>query len=223
MIQLLEVIGFGLVTLLPLANPLTTVALFIGLSADFTEAERKRQSRLTAIYVFVILVVAYYVGQAVMTAFGISIPGLRIGGGLIVSSIGFSMLFPKTSLDDTVEVGEKSAELKRRATKDIAFVPLAMPTTAGPGTIAMVVTLAASASANEQFEPWVYRVAPILVFIVIALVVWFCLHSADFILRRLGRSGIEAISRLMGFLLVCMGVQFAINGIVEIVGDIIAA
>ena len=76
MIQLLEVIGFGLVTLLPLANPLTTVALFIGLSADFTKAERLRQSRLTAIYVFVILTVADYVGQAVMSAFGSPIPGL---------------------------------------------------------------------------------------------------------------------------------------------------
>ena len=137
-------------------------------------------------------------------------------------SIGFSMLFPKTSLDDTVEVGEKSAELKRRATKDIAFVPLAMPTTAGPGTIAMVVTLAASASLSERFEPWVYLVAPVLVFLVIGLVVWLCLRSADFIMRHFGRSGIEAISRLMGFLLVCMGVQFAINGVVEIVGDVMA-
>ncbi len=218
MIQLLEAIGFGLVTLLPLANPLTTVALFIGLSGDFTEAERLRQSRLTAIYVFIILVVAYYGGQAVMNAFGISIPGLRIGGGLIVSSIGFSMLFPKTSLDDTVEVGEKSAELKRRATKDIAFVPLAMPTTAGPGTIAMVVTLAASVGDSDRFEPWVYAVAPVLVFLAIALIVWLCLHSADFIMRKVGRSGIEAISRLMGFLLVCMGVQFVINGVLEIVG-----
>lgn len=218
MIQLLEAIGFGLVTLLPLANPLTTVALFIGLSGDFTEAERLRQSRLTAIYVFIILVVAYYGGQAVMNAFGISIPGLRIGGGLIVSSIGFSMLFPKTSLDDTVEVGEKSAELKRRATKDIAFVPLAMPTTAGPGTIAMVVTLAASVGDSDRFEPWVYAIAPVLVFLAIALIVWLCLHSADFIMRKVGRSGIEAISRLMGFLLVCMGVQFVINGVLEIVG-----
>lgn len=223
MIQLLEVIGLGLVTLLPLANPLTTVALFIGLSGDFSKAERLRQSRLTAIYVFVILMVAYYGGQAVMSVFGISIPGLRIGGGLIVVSIGFSMLFPKGSIDDTVEVGEKSAELKRRVTKDIAFVPLAMPATAGPGTIAMVVTLAASARISEKYEQWIYIVAPVLVFLVISVLVWLCLRSSDFIMRRFGRSGIEAISRLMGFLLVCMGVQFAINGIIEVIRDFMAA
>jgi multiple antibiotic resistance protein len=119
--HLLEVIGLGLLAVLPLANPLTTVALFIGLSGDMTRSQREQQSRRTALYVFVILMVAYYGGQAVMNAFGISIPGLRIGGGVIVSSIGFSMLFPKTTLDDTVEVGAKSAELERRAAKDIAL------------------------------------------------------------------------------------------------------
>ena len=223
MIQLIELIGLGLVTLLPLANPLTTVALFIGLSGNMTQAERRRQSLLTGVYVFIIIMVAYYGGQAVMSAFGISIPGLRIGGGLIVSSIGFSMLFPKAALDDTVEVGEKSAELKRRAARSIAFVPLAMPTTAGPGTIAMVVTIAASVGTNTEFEPWVYRAAPPIVCALIGLIVWLCLRSADYIIKFFGRSGIEAISRLMGFLLVCMGVQFVINGVVEIVGDLMAA
>ena len=223
MIRAIELIGLGLVTLLPLANPLTTVALFIGLSGDMTRAERRRQSLLTGVYVFVILVVAYYGGQAVMWIFGISMPGLRIGGGLIVSSIGFSMLFPKAPLDETVEVGEKSAELKRRASKDIAFVPLAMPTTAGPGTIAMVVTIAASAASATGVEPWMLVVVPITVSVLIGVLVWLCLRSADLIMRILGRSGIEAISRLMGFLLVCMGVQFVINGTLEIVRSLMEA
>lgn len=221
MTQLFEAVGLGLVTLLPLANPLTTVALFLGLVGNMTQAERQRQSFLTGLYVFIIIIVAYYGGQAVMSAFGISIPGLRIGGGLIVSSIGFSMLFPKTSLDDTVEVGEKSAELKRRAAKDIAFVPLAMPTTAGPGTIAMVITLAASVGSSDRFEPWVLTVTPVVVSALLGLIVWLCLRSADLIMRIVGRSGIEAISRLMGFLLVVMGVQFAINGVLEIVATIV--
>jgi len=223
MIRAIELIGLGLVTLLPLANPLTTVALFIGLSGDMTRAERRRQSLLTGVYVFMILVVAYYGGQAVMWIFGISMPGLRIGGGLIVSSIGFSMLFPKAPLDETVEVGEKSAELKRRASKDIAFVPLAMPTTAGPGTIAMVVTIAASAASATGVEPWMLVVVPITVSVLIGVLVWLCLRSADLIMRILGRSGIEAISRLMGFLLVCMGVQFVINGTLEIVRSLMEA
>ena len=223
MTELLEAIGLGLVAVLPLANPLTTVALLIGLSRHMSVSERRRQSMLTSVYVFVIMMVAYYGGQAVMDAFGISIPGLRIGGGLIVCSVGFSMLFPQHALDDTPEVDEKSAELKRHGSSDIAFVPLAMPTTAGPGTIAMIVTIASTARTSTRFEPWVIKVAPVLVALSISLILWLCLRSSDSIMRFFGRSGVEAISRLMGFLLVCMGVQFVINGILEIVGNLAAS
>jgi multiple antibiotic resistance protein len=218
--QLFEALMLGLVAILPLANPLTTVALLIGLSGHMSIAERRRQSMLTSVYVFVIMMVAYYGGQAVMDAFGISIPGLRIGGGLIVSSVGFSMLFPKATLDHTPEFEEKSDELKSHRSTDIAFVPLAMPTTAGPGTIAMIVTLASTARTGTLFDPWVIMVAPILVCLTVSGILWLCLRSSDAIMRFFGRSGVEAISRLMGFLLVCMGVQFVINGIVDIVGQL---
>lgn len=93
MLDLFKAIGLGLVVLLPLANPLTTVALFLGLAGNMSSAERNRQSLMASVYVFAIMMVAYYAGQLVMDTFGISIPGLRIAGGLIVAFIGFRMLF----------------------------------------------------------------------------------------------------------------------------------
>lgn len=78
--QLFEVLGLGLVVLLPLANPLTTVALMLGLSGNMTTQERNQQSLMASVYVFIIMMVAYYAGQVVMNTFGISIPGLRIAG-----------------------------------------------------------------------------------------------------------------------------------------------
>nr|AMJ34294.1 MarC family integral membrane protein [uncultured bacterium] len=95
MLDLFKAIGLGLVVLLPLANPLTTVALFLGLAGNMNSAERNRQSLMASVYVFAIMMVAYYAGQLVMDTFGISIPGLRIAGGLIVAFIGFRMLFPQ--------------------------------------------------------------------------------------------------------------------------------
>lgn len=80
--QLFEVLGLGLMVLLPLANPLTTVALMLGLSGNMTTQERNQQSLMASVYVFIIMMVAYYAGQVVMNTFGISIPGLRIAGGL---------------------------------------------------------------------------------------------------------------------------------------------
>lgn len=209
MLDLIKVIGLGLMVLLPLANPLTTVALMLGLCGDMSYQERHRQSWRASLYVFIIMMVAYYAGQMVMSTFGISIPGLRIAGGLIVSFIGFRMLFPPP----------KVATEQTEAPKDIAFIPLAMPSTAGPGTIAMIISSASTVDQFTAYQPWVLLAAPPLIFLSVSLILWGCLRSSDAIMRLVGPGGIEAISRLMGFLLVCMGVQFIINGVLEIIAS----
>ena len=216
MLELFAAVGLGLAMILPLANPLTTVALLMGLSRGMTEAERDRQSLKASIYSFAIMVVAFYMGQLVMNLFGVSITGLRIAGGLIVAFIGFRMLFPEQKLDETPEVERRGEELRQRRTEDIAFIPLAMPTTAGPGTIAMIISVAAMMKDKQPFAEWVMRVAPPLTFFLACVILLLCLRSSGFIMRKLGNSGVEAFSRLMGFLLVCIGVQFVINGVYEV-------
>ena len=217
MIELFKAIGLGLVVLLPLANPLTTVALFLGIAGNMNREERNRQSLMASVYVFAIMVVAFYAGQLVMNTFGISIPGLRIAGGLIVAFIGFRMLFPQQKMEDRPEVESKTKELEKHPTANIAFVPLAMPSTAGPGTIAMIISSASTIKHGADFPEWVLMVAPVLVFLSVSVILWGCLRSSGAIMKLVGKGGIDAISRLMGFLLVCMGVQFIINGILEIV------
>ncbi|HAV1788641.1 TPA: MarC family NAAT transporter [Enterobacter hormaechei subsp. xiangfangensis] len=216
MSDLLKAIGFGLVVLLPLANPLITVAVFLGLSEDMAYDRRLRESRMAALYVFVIMLVAYYGGHLVMHTFGISIPGLRIAGGMIVAFIGFKMLFPQQNAHESTEAQCKSKEREKESGSSIAFVPLAMPTTAGPGTIAVIISTAATTGTGMGFPEWVIWVSPPITFAIVSLLVWLCLKSSGAIMRVLGHSGIESISRLMGFLLVCMGVQFIINGGAEI-------
>lgn len=213
MMELFRAIGLGLVVLLPLANPLTTIALFLGLTGNMNKQQRDRISFLTAINVFVIMMVAYYAGQVVMNTFGISIPGLRVAGGLIVAFIGFRMLFPAPKPQNSAALDEPNDSTDT----NIAFVPLAMPSTAGPGTIAMIISSASTVRQSDDFPAWVLDVAPPLIFLIIGLILWVSLRSSGSIMRIVGKGGIDAISRLMGFLLVCMGVQFIINGILEIV------
>ncbi|WP_411195621.1 MarC family NAAT transporter [Raoultella planticola] len=217
MIELFQAIGLGLVVILPLANPLTTVALFLGLAGNMNNEERNKQSLMASVYVFIILMVAWYAGQVVMSTFGISIPGLRIAGGLIVAFIGFRMLFPQQKPHDSMEAKIKSEELVDEPTANIAFVPLAMPSTAGPGTIAMLISTASTVKHGVDFPDWVVLTAPPIIFALVGIILWGCLRSSGAIMRLVGKGGIEAISRLMGFLLVCMGVQFIINGVLEII------
>lgn len=213
MMELFRAIGLGLVVLLPLANPLTTVALFLGLAGNMNKQQRDHIAVMTAINVFAIMIVAYYAGQVVMNTFGISIPGLRIAGGLIVAFIGFRMLFPAPKPQHSALSAD---EQKDEPDTNIAFVPLAMPSTAGPGTIAMIISSASTVRQSDDFPAWVLHVAPPLIFLIIGLILWVSLRSSGSIMRIVGKGGIDAISRLMGFLLVCMGVQFIINGILEI-------
>jgi multiple antibiotic resistance protein len=221
MLELFKAIGLGLVVLLPLANPLTTVALFLGLAGDMNFQERNRQAMQASIYVFLIMMVAWYAGNAVLHTFGISIPGLRMAGGLIVAFIGFRMLFPAKPVGHSVEARHKKDEIDATDTQsesvNIAFVPLAMPSTAGPGTIAMIISSASTVKSGVDFPNWVVNVAPVLTFLSVAVILWISLRSSGAIMKLVGKGGIEAISRLMGFLLVCMGVQFLINGVLEVV------
>lgn len=218
LVQLFQAVVLGFMLLLPLSNPLTAVILFLSLSGKMNRQEREQQARLAAIYVFAIMAVGFYAGQFVMTTFGISIPGLRIAGGLIVSFIGFNMLFPKQSIEDSLDLESKSKDLQNKTSNNIAFVPLAMPGTAGPGALAVIISTASSVVSNPfHYSPWIFYTAPLISFLGISLLLWVALRSATNIMKWLGNSGIDAISRIMGFLLVCMGVQFVINGVLEIV------
>ena len=217
--QLAQLVSLGVVLLLPLANPLTSMTLLLSLGRRIPHAERQKQITQAALYVFGIMIVTYYAGALIMQSFGISIPGMRIAGGLIVAFIGFTMLFPTSTVDDMVEADAVSDGLKKQTTTNIAFVPLAMPGTAGPGTIALIISAASTVTQTmaSQYPHWVLLVAPTLVFALMSLLFWICLRSAQRIVNFIGYGAIEAISRIMGFLLVCMAVQFVINGVLEIV------
>ncbi|HDZ3442731.1 TPA: MarC family NAAT transporter [Pseudomonas aeruginosa] len=180
----------GLLAVLPVANPLTSVSLLLGLG-----------------------------GSLVMQVFGISIPGLRIAGGLIVAYIGFTMLFPATTPDE-IEVQHDLLSDEEKITphfRDLSFVPLALPGTAGPGTIALVVSSASTLQSTYGSIPLFIHLAAVTVTLLTALIFWIALQSSGRIMKFLGESGIDAISRVVGFLLVAMGVQFVINGGFELV------
>lgn len=117
-IELFQAVGIGLILLLPLANPLTTVAVMLGISGNMTKEQRNQQSLMACVYIFAIMTIAFYAGQLVMNTFGISIPGLRIAGGLIVAFIGFGMLFPSNeTTDDSASLSNEDPAVSRNGKK----------------------------------------------------------------------------------------------------------
>jgi multiple antibiotic resistance protein len=215
--QLVKAVGIGLSLMLPLANPLTSMSLLLSLGSSLTAQERAKQIKQATFYVVAIMLVTYYAGLWIMNAFEISMPGMRIAGGLVVAFIGFNMLFPSTSVSDIPEADHAKATITKQQPPSIAFVPLALPGTAGPGTMAMIISTSSKVdSVRLQYVEWVIWLAPLMIAVLLGALFFVCLRSADRLVKIIGHDGIDAVSRVMGFLLVCMGVQLVINGVQEL-------
>ena len=195
--------------LLPIVNPLSAVGMVVTITANLSEHERTEQIRRACIYMFFILTSFLIAGGLIMNFFGISIPGLRIAGGMIVSYLGFRMLFP----DSAAMSRQEQAEAATKA--DVSFTPLAMPGLSGPGSIAVVIGLAATAQKSEHVV-----LGHVLIAIGVAIVgviSYWVLKAATRLSRVLGVAGMNAMARIMGFMLICIGVQFMINGVLDVV------
>ena len=194
------------VALMPILNPFSTAAVFLGMTRGDSDAKRKHQALKGCMYAFFILVTFLVAGSLIMEFFGISIPGLRIAGGLMVARIGMGMLKPAEDEENTDKSLAEAAEKD-----DISFTPLAMPSLSGPGAIAVTVGLATTAS------HWSHYLAIIAGISIVITFCWLVLRASTRIVPLLGENGMNAMSRIMGFLLLCVGVQFIVNGVIGVV------
>jgi len=207
-----EIIAYVLSTmgaLIPIVNPFATAPLLVSLTTTFTPEERQDVVRRACLYMFCVLLAFLVAGGLIMQFFGISIPGLRIAGGLVIAFVGFRMLFPTPP-------PRAPGDAEPAAQRDIAFTPLAMPSLSGPGSIAVVIGMSSTAQASDQVIALHALIAA-----GIALTALFCyavLKGATGLAKRLGPSGVSAMTGIMGFLLVCIGIQFVINGITQLTG-----
>lgn len=195
--------------LLPIVNPLSAVGLVMSITAELTEQERTQQIRRACIYMFCILTAFLVAGGLIMNFFGISIPGLRIAGGMIVSYLGFRMLFPETVAISMQERAEASAKA------DVSFTPLAMPSLSGPGSIAVVVGMSTTVQTGTHIVVGYALVA--IGIAITAFISYVVLRAATRLDRVIGAVGMNAMARIMGFLLICIGIQFVINGVLGVV------
>lgn len=197
-------------TLLPISNPLACVALLPSIAAHLNSKERAKQVRHACYYMAGMLIIFLLAGALIMDFFNISIPGLRIAGGLIVCKFGFSMLFPSQEHHP-----EKVVAVKR----DISFAPLAMPNLSGPGTIAAVISMSTGVHSQHVLPIWLGYLSVVIGILLVSFIAWLTLHASERLTSLLGNQGIEATSRIMGFFLICIGVQFVIDGISDVLHD----
>ena len=193
--------------LFPIVNPLGGSPVFLALTREFSPEARKALSRRVAINSFFLLVGSYFIGTHILSFFGISLPVVQVGGGLIVISNGWAML--KQPDNDVRSEAHKEASQQDPLRQ--AFYPLTLPLTVGPGSISVAITLGVNVARHPGVNLLVLPAA-LIASALIALSIYLCYSFADRLARVVGATAMNVILRLSSFLLVCIGVQILWNG-----------
>ena len=198
---------FILSALFPIVDPLAGSPIFLAMTRDYPRRMRMALSLQIAIDSFFLLVGSYFIGTHILSFFGISLPVVQVGGGLIVISTGWALL-KDSGFEDHKDVPQ---DMQREDPFRNAFYPLTLPLTVGPGSISVAITLGANAPHHAGFN-----LLSILTAIVgcalLAISIFLCYGFADRLGKALGRTGMTVITKLSSFLLVCVGVQILWNG-----------
>ena len=201
----LFLLSFG--ALFSIINPMGTLPMFIGLTSEKSKIQINKTAFLTVVNTFIILLISFFLGSAIIRFFGISIDSLKIAGGIIIASSGFALLNGTFTKHKGMKRKEKEDAYTR---SDIALTPLAMPMLAGPGSISLLITY------NQEYELLRQKIILISAVLLICTLTFALLISSRVIIKALGASGINALSRVIGFINIALGVEYILSALLNI-------
>jgi len=196
-----------LVALFPIVDPIGGSPFFLALTRQYAPEARRALSWRIAVNSFLLLIASYFVGTYILAFFGISLPVVQVGGGLIVIATGWTLL--KQHDDEKHDVHRT---VQPQDTFRQAFYPLTLPLTVGPGSISVAITLGANAAHRHALHPLTILTA-LLGMTLIAISILLCYVFSDRLAQFLGATGMTVFTQLSSFFLVCIGVQITWNGI----------
>ncbi|MCA9875669.1 MAG: MarC family protein [Ardenticatenaceae bacterium] len=201
---LLSLIGTSLATFFAMCNPIANTPIFIGMTTGDDPATKKAVARRAVIVAFAIAVVMAAFGKVIGELFGIGLPAFKIGAGYLVFFIGYHMVSGQGHGAQKASEGDIKNSLEQELNKAVS--PLGIPILAGGGVISSAIVF----SATDGFEG---LIAVIVGFGIIMLVTYYMFLSGDTIEKKLGQSGINALTRIMGLILLTIGVQIFLGGL----------
>lgn len=193
--------------LFPIVNPVGSAPLFLGLTQFCTDAERNALAFRVAVNSFFLLLGSLLVGSHLLEFFGISLPVVRIGGGLVVTAFGWKLLNSDERPD-----GDRDARKNASPIPD-AFYPLTMPLTVGPGSISVAITLGSQRPRDFGWaELLQFGSAALVGILAIVATIYFCYRFAESTVSRLGKTATNVVVRLSAFIMLCIGIQIVWGG-----------
>ena len=193
--------------LFPIVDPIGGAPVFLSLTLNYDRETRRLLARRIALNSFILLVAAFSIGSHVLSFFGISLPVVQVGGGMIVVASGWALL----RQEDATDRNTMGRAVNCKDVLHEAFYPLTLPLTVGPGSISVAITLGANAP-HSLGAGLVSILAAAVGSVIVAATIYLCYAFADRLALALGPTGTNVIVKLTSFLLVCIGVQIIWNG-----------
>jgi multiple antibiotic resistance protein len=205
-------------TLFPIVNPIGNTPIFLSLTRGLSEHERSALARMIALNSIILILASIFIGTHILAFFGISLPVVQVGGGLIVTSTGWALL--RHPNDDS---GEQDAPPKSNnfARPRQSFYPLTLPLTVGPGTISVAIAVGANRTEGSQWH-WPLICGMILGSALVSASIYLSYRFAERIERTIGASAMDVVIRISSFILVCIGVQILWNGLGTLLRTVIS-
>jgi multiple antibiotic resistance protein len=202
----------SIAALFPVIDPIGSVPIFLVLTAGVPTGLRNRYAIRISRNVIVLLIASLLVGGSVLRFFGVSLEVVRIAGGIVVFHAAWKAMNSDPKLN---EIDNEAAAQRLDEHKDISFMPMTIPMLAGPGSIAVTLGLAAQAGRAVSLPTAINLLATATAIVLIGLVIFVVLRSSTVLLKVLGASGIQAMSRLLGLFVMAIGVQLILNGVAD--------
>jgi multiple antibiotic resistance protein len=205
--------------LFSIVNPLSGAFIFFGATRELDTKTRSHTARWVAIYAFVIVAASLYIGAYVLGFFGVSLPVLRVAGGIIVAAAGWRML---NAPDVTEQRRNETPEPKSIdvAPSRLAFYPLTMPLTTGPGTISVAISVGAGRPSGFHVSSVAFFVETLAATALLSVLIYGFYRNSARLATWIGATGTTIVVRLSAFLLFCIGIQVAWNGLSELLATL---
>ena len=194
--------------LFSVVNPLGAMPVYLSLTANYSNSERNKIALRSSIFFVLILIIFFLIGSYLLNFFGISLEAMRIAGGSIIFLSGFALLKGEMAKNRTIDKRVKAEALVK---EDISLTPLAIPLLAGPGSISLLISL------YSRIANWQEYLIIISVIMAVGLVTWIILLVSPRLVSFFGVAGLNSISRIIGFLVMAIGVEFIITGVKAVV------
>lgn len=213
----LEIVFLGFIALFPVVNPIGTALMVDPYFSGLSRSERVSAARKVSVYALGICVITLFVGHWVLELFGLTVPIVQLGGGIMICKIGWEFLTTDKSSNSPAPVTQGSGDNELTELESKLFYPITFPMSTGAGTIAVLFTLSAHVQ-EKTFSDYMFNDGALVISIVgICILIFVFYVNAGRLIKYMGSRNEKIVNRLMAFLIFCVGLQIAVGGITGLI------